>query len=153
MLPDGSINPGQMTSFNHYSLVRYFLPVLTEELTAQGSVCAFLHDTVGGLSAGSPGWKTALVRPRPGGTVRYATTAFDSPYGKYSVRWRLDGLKMKTSVLVPPNGQAKVVLNGVDKTVGSGEYEFETEWLQDPGWPPSPIQGPQGQILESYFIE
>ena len=60
---------------------------------------------------------------------------------------------MMTTVLVPPNGQARVVLNGVDETIGSGEYEFETEWLEDPEWPPKPIQGPQGQAVESYFIE
>lgn len=60
---------------------------------------------------------------------------------------------MKTTVLVPPNGQAKVVLNGVDETVGSGEYKFKTEWVEEPEWPPMTIQGPQGQILESHFVE
>ena len=38
MLPDGSINPGEMTSFNHYAL---------------GAVADWLHRTVAG--------------PRPGG--------------------------------------------------------------------------------------
>lgn len=60
---------------------------------------------------------------------------------------------MKTTVLVPPNGKARVVLNGVDETVGSGEYEFETEWFEDPEWPPMPIQGLQGQMVESHFVE
>lgn len=139
MLPDGSINPGQMTSFNHYAL---------------GSVCAFLHQTVGGLSPTSPGWKTALVRPQPGGTIREAATSFDSPYGKYSVHWQCeeDSSKMVTEVTVPPNGQARVVLSGVDEMIGSGHYVFETVRQSDPEWPPVPIQGPEVTPVPSHYI-
>ena len=137
MLPDGSINPGQMTSFNHYAL---------------GSVCNFLHTTVGGLAPASPGWKQALVSPKPGGTINRASTSFDSPYGPYSVDWKCEGSKMITQVKVPPNGEARVVLNGVDKIVGSGEYSFETRWSEDPAWPPQPIQGAQGNEIPSYFV-
>ena len=137
MLPDGSINPGQMTSFNHYAL---------------GSVCNFLHKTVGGLSPASPGWRAALVSPKPGGTVRHASTTFDSPYGLYSVTWKCEGSMMLTEVCVPPNGRARVVLNGVDEEVGSGEYTFETEWKEDPDWPLAPIQGAQGNEIPSHFV-
>lgn len=70
MLPDGTINPGQMNSFNHYAL---------------GSVCNFLHRTAGGLSPAAPGWKADLVSPRPGGTIYHAHASFDSPYRPYSV--------------------------------------------------------------------
>ena len=35
MLPDGTINPGEMTSFNHYAL---------------GAVADWMHRTIGGLS-------------------------------------------------------------------------------------------------------
>ena len=52
MLPDGSINPGEMTSFNHYAL---------------GSVADFLHRVVAGLAPAAPGYRHLLVRPRPGG--------------------------------------------------------------------------------------
>ena len=41
MLPDGTINPGEMTSFNHYAL---------------GAVADWLHRVVGGLVPESPGW-------------------------------------------------------------------------------------------------
>ncbi|KAK7704356.1 hypothetical protein SLS64_008542 [Diaporthe eres] len=137
MLPDGTINPGQMTSFNHYAL---------------GSVCNFLHRTVGGLSPAAPGWKAALVSPRPGGTIRHAHTSFDSPYGPYSVTWKIEGARMVTNVAVPPNGEARVVLSGVDEKVGSGEYTFETAWEEDPDWPPAPIQGAQGNEVPAYFM-
>jgi alpha-L-rhamnosidase len=126
-----------MTSFNHYAL---------------GSVCNFLHSVVGGLSAASPGWKTALVRPQPGGSISYASTSFDSPYGLYSVDWKLEDSRMVTKVQVPPNGKANIILNGVDETVGSGEYMYETPWKRDPEWPPEMIQGPQGFEVTVPFI-
>lgn len=137
MLPDGSINPGQMTSFNHYAL---------------GSVCDFLHGVVGGLSAETPGWKRVLVRPRPGGTVTSASTSYDSPYGPYSVSWECNDGRMTTEVSVPPNGKAHIILPGVDAYVGSGRHEWETELQADPEWPPEHIQGAQGMIVESAFV-
>ncbi|KAK7428206.1 hypothetical protein QQZ08_005272 [Neonectria magnoliae] len=137
MLEDGSIHPGQMTSFNHYAL---------------GSVCAFMHKTIGGLSPTSPGWKTALVRPQPGGTIRFAKTAFDSPYGLYKVDWKIEKGKMTTKVQVPPNTEARVVLCGIDETVGSGEYLYVTDWEEDVDWPPSQVPGPQRNSVTSSFV-
>ena len=48
MLPDGSINPGEMTSFNHYAL---------------GAVADWLHRTVAGPGPGGAGL------PRAGGAA------------------------------------------------------------------------------------
>lgn len=59
---------------------------------------------------------------------------------------------MVTNVTVPPNGEARVVLSGLDEKVGSGEYTFETEWEEDPGWPPAPIQGAQGIEVPACFV-
>jgi alpha-L-rhamnosidase len=59
---------------------------------------------------------------------------------------------MVTKVVVPPNGKARVVLNGVDEIVASGRYSFETEWKEDPEWPPEHIQGPQGLEVTPHFI-
>ena len=137
MLPDGSINPGQMTSFNHYAL---------------GSVCHFMHSQIAGLSAASPGWKTALVKPRPGGTIKWAKTTYDSPIGPYSVSWEISGGKLKTQVSVPPNGEARVQLHGVDEVVGSGQSVYETAWHDSPDWPPQPIEGAQGQEVPAFFV-
>ncbi|KAG7132880.1 Alpha-L-rhamnosidase like protein [Verticillium longisporum] len=53
---------------------------------------------------------------------------------------------------VPPNAEARVVLEGIDQEVGSGEYVFETLWETDPEWPPSHIAGPQGDQYENYFV-
>ena len=51
MLPDGSINPGEMTSFNHYAL---------------GAVADWLHRRVAGLAPAAPGYREIEVRPLPG---------------------------------------------------------------------------------------
>jgi alpha-L-rhamnosidase len=127
MLPDGKINPGQMTSFNHYAL---------------GSCAHFLHTVVGGLSPLQPGWKKALIRPRPGGTITSGKTSFDSPYGVYSVEWKLHGNTLEVEAAVPPNGSADVELPGLKKTVGSGSHSWKVDWTPEGEWPPSQLKGP-----------
>ena len=47
MLPDGSVNPGDMTSFNHYAL---------------GAVADFMHRVVAGLDSAEPGFGVAAHR-------------------------------------------------------------------------------------------
>ena len=74
MLPDGSINPGHMTSFNHYAF---------------GAVADWMHRTVGGLAPAEPGYATLLVAPRPGGGLTGARTSLQTSYGLASVDWRL----------------------------------------------------------------
>ncbi|WP_239171130.1 alpha-L-rhamnosidase C-terminal domain-containing protein [Actinoplanes campanulatus] len=73
MLPDGSINPGNMTSFNHYAL---------------GAVADWLHRTVAGLAPAAPGYRTIHVRPRPGGGLTSAGARHRTPYGLAAVEWR-----------------------------------------------------------------
>ncbi|KAL3468065.1 bacterial alpha-L-rhamnosidase-domain-containing protein [Aspergillus heterothallicus] len=124
MLPDGSINPSEMTSFNHYAL---------------GSIINWLHKTVAGVSPLEPGWRQILVKPLPGGTVTYAEAKYDTPYGRLESRWEVkDGDKFKLKLAVPPNSSAKVNLPGgeEEKTVGSGRYTFEATYNSQVGWPP-----------------
>ncbi|SPO06194.1 related to alfa-L-rhamnosidase [Cephalotrichum gorgonifer] len=115
MLPSGSLNPGEMTSFNHYSA---------------GSVASWIHGTVGGLEPIAPGWKRFRVRPIPGGPVRSAETTYQTPYGKISASWRMDRNHFVLDVDVPPNTVAEVILPGKDvgsnKVVGSGVYTFRS---------------------------
>ena len=61
MLPDGTINPGEMTSFNHYAL---------------GAVADWMHRTVGGIAPLEPGYAAVLVAPRPGGGLTWAAPAW-----------------------------------------------------------------------------
>ena len=67
MLPDGTINPGEMTSFNHYAL---------------GAVADWMHRTIGGIAPGEPGYRTVRVAPRPGGGIEWAKSSLRTPYGR-----------------------------------------------------------------------
>ena len=132
MLPDGSINPGTMTSFNHYAL---------------GSVVNWLHKNVAGISPLEPGWKKIKVRPVPGGTITSAEATYDSPYGRIECSWKLsesDGT-FHLTLSIPPNTTAIVILpsewrklgqgeeSGTE--VGSGKHCFSCSFEQDE-WPP-----------------
>ncbi|KAM0276948.1 hypothetical protein ACHAQH_006233 [Verticillium albo-atrum] len=107
---------------------------------------------IGVLSPVSPGWKKALVRPRPGGTIRHAATSFESPIGLYAVSWAIEGSRLKINMVVPPNGEAEVQLPGLKDRVGSGRYDFEVDWVDNTRWPPAAIQGAQGQSMPDEFV-
>ncbi|WP_420123861.1 family 78 glycoside hydrolase catalytic domain, partial [Nakamurella sp.] len=72
MLPDGTINPGEMTSFNHYAL---------------GAVADWMHRTVGGIAPAEPGYRRVRVAPRPGGGLTWARSSLQTPHGEVSVSW------------------------------------------------------------------
>ncbi|KAK6004985.1 hypothetical protein QM012_007764 [Aureobasidium pullulans] len=112
MLPDGSINPGEMTSFNHYAL---------------GSIVNWLHEVVGGISSLEPGWKHSLIRPVPGGSLTHAEVKHDTPYGMLSCKWFIDAGQFKLSLTVPPNMTAVVVMPDEQASVILGEKEEGTE--------------------------
>lgn len=133
ILPDGKMNPGEMTSFNHYAL---------------GSVAAWLHGTVGGIvseEGDGVGWRRVLVRPIPGGTVRWAKVRFEGPYGSVGCEWKIEGGIFKCVVRVPPNTNAEVLLpgegEGERKIIGSGIHEFEALYTE-PEWPPTALLDP-----------
>ena len=115
MLPDGTVNPGEMTSFNHYAL---------------GSVADWLHRTVAGLAPAAPGYRRLLVRPRPGGGLTRARAAHDTPYGRAEVSWTLSARELGVTVSVPPNTTALVDLPGDTEPaeVGSGVHHFSRQW-------------------------
>jgi alpha-L-rhamnosidase len=112
-----------MTSFNHYAL---------------GAVANWLHTTVGGLRPLSPGYKTFLVQPQPGGTIRSALVHTLTPYGRASVSWTLDQV-LTVKIEVPPNTTATVRMGGKDEILGSGFYERQFDYRAD-SWPPAPYE-------------
>ncbi len=127
MLPDGSINPGEMTSFNHYAL---------------GSVVNWLHEVVGGISPREPGWKSILVQPQPGGTIRSAAVKYESPYGLIESKWDTQETEIgdffELQLIIPPNSRALVILPNDETSgfeIGSGTYNFSQPFVAKP-WPP-----------------
>ncbi|KAF2011563.1 glycoside hydrolase family 78 protein [Aaosphaeria arxii CBS 175.79] len=115
LLSNGSVNPGEMTSFNHYAF---------------GSVADWIHQKIGGLAPAEPGWKKVLVAPEPGGDITQANSSYLSAYGWTKASWNVGEDGFHLSVSVPPNARAEVKLPGANGTVtevGSGTHQFTVE--------------------------
>ena len=118
MLPDGSINPGEMTSFNHYAL---------------GAVADWLHRTVGGLTPTAPGYRRFDVRPHPGGGLTSARARYKTPYGVATCAWEIAAGQITVEVVVPPNTTASVTLPGLDPQrieVGAGTHRWSAPYQE-----------------------
>ncbi len=115
MLPDGTINPGSMTSFNHY---------------AYGAVADWMHRVLGGLSMAEPGYRRVTIRPSfvsEGTPVTAARVRHRSPYGDIECNWQIVDDVVRLSVSVPYGVTADIWLPGDTKpsTVRSGAHRFE----------------------------
>ncbi|KAL2851034.1 bacterial alpha-L-rhamnosidase domain protein [Aspergillus pseudoustus] len=129
MLPDGSVNPGEMTSFNHYAF---------------GAIAKFMYERVAGLQRVEPGWKIFRVAPSIGAEFEHAAADHETPFGRISCRWesakKEDDLeKMVVHVSVPYSTTCEVVLPSLvgekREIVGRGEWTFESEFRRDYEWP------------------
>ena len=98
MLPDGTINPGEMTSFNHYAL---------------GAVADWMHRTIGGIAPLEPGYSRVLIAPQPGGDIHWARSSLETRHGKISVSWSQDDDgPIELDIAVPEGVTALVQLPG-----------------------------------------
>lgn len=112
MLPDGSINPGEMTSFNHYAL---------------GAIADWLHRCVAGLAPAAPGYREIVVRPELSSALTSASARHLTPYGEAHVAWEVNGDLFHLAVRVPVGTTAHVYLPGVDtpELVGHGDHSWD----------------------------
>ncbi|WP_275410591.1 alpha-L-rhamnosidase C-terminal domain-containing protein, partial [Actinoplanes nipponensis] len=121
MLPDGSINPGEMTSFNHYAL---------------GAVADWLHRRVAGLAAAAPGYRRLLVRPVPGAALTSASARHLTPYGEAAVSWRRADGRLRLTVTVPVGAEAEVhvpgAAAGVEVRHGTHEWTVPDPYAHGP---------------------
>ena len=133
MLPDGSVNPGEMTSFNHYAF---------------GSIGKFLFDRVAGLQRAGPGWKKCRIAPCIGADLLAASASHQTPMGLVSCSWETSSLSEKRSslelkVTVPHDMICEIILpegsGHLEQTVGPGEWKFETTFIRDYEWPLKPL--------------
>lgn len=109
MLQDGTVNPGEMTSFNHYAL---------------GSVADWMHRVVAGLAPAAPGYRRLRVAPRPGGGLTRAQARHRTPYGVAEVAWTLDDDALVVRFVVPVGATAEVDVPGLEPfTAGHGRHE------------------------------
>ena len=131
MLPDGTVNPGEMTSFNHYAF---------------GAVVKFMVERLAGLRCVEPGWTRARFEPEMEGPFTWATAEHLTPYGTVSGSWALaasgnEGVfDVKIDVVVPPTTDMEVVVpsqvGGPEvKIVGSGKWSFTGTHKKSCQWP------------------
>jgi alpha-L-rhamnosidase len=122
MLPDGSINPGEMTSFNHYAL---------------GAVADWLHRRVAGLAPAAPGYRRILVRPLPTHRLTSASAKHLTPYGESEVAWQRAGGRLTLRVTVPVGATAEVYVPGTAEAVsvrhGRHEWTIDDPAADHPG--------------------
>lgn len=120
MLEDGSINPGEMTSFNHYAF---------------GAVADFLHRRVAGIAVGAPGGANLRFAPLVIDGLDSAEASWDSPFGVGSIAWNRAGSTLTVTVTVPPNATGSVRLPWApdrEVAVGSGRHEWKGDVAPGP---------------------
>jgi alpha-L-rhamnosidase len=137
MLPDGTINPGEMTSFNHYAL---------------GAVADWLHRTIAGLAPAAPGYRRLQIQPHPGGGLTHARARHDTPYGPAECGWQIAANAIAVDVTVPPNTTATVVLPGREDEpieVGSGNHHWSVPYqMTQTARPPLTLESTLGDLLD-----
>jgi alpha-L-rhamnosidase len=134
MLPNGDINPGEMTSFNHYAF---------------GAIAKFLHEHIAGLRRLEPGWTKCRIAPDIGANFTEASASHVTSHGTVSCSWKTvatDGEEdmFHMHVLVPYGTLAEVIIPNETstevKTVGHGEWSFQSTFRRDKDWPVQPLK-------------
>ncbi|MER7540406.1 family 78 glycoside hydrolase catalytic domain [Streptomyces sp. NPDC097704] len=111
MLPDGTVNPGEMTSFNHYAL---------------GAVADWLYQVVAGIRPAEPGYTRLHLAPVPGPGLEWARASLDTAAGTVACGWERRGDRIHVRAVVPEGIEADVVLaDGTERTVTGGTHEFD----------------------------
>lgn len=95
-------------SLNHYS---------------PGAVCEWLLDTAAGIRV--DGENCFVIAPKPGGTLTWAESSYQSIYGRVASRWEKTDAGIMFTVQIPVNTTAKIELpNGDVQTVSAGMYTY-----------------------------
>ncbi|MFC8719523.1 family 78 glycoside hydrolase catalytic domain [Kitasatospora sp. NPDC057198] len=119
LLPDGTVNPGEMTSFNHYAF---------------GAVADWMHRTLAGLAPEEPGYRVLRIAPRPGGTLTWARAEHRTPHGTAAVHWHIDHNTLTVTATVPHGCEAIIDLPGQQpQHVGPGTHTLTAPAPADGG--------------------
>ncbi|MDS0244386.1 glycoside hydrolase family 78 protein [Microbacterium kitamiense] len=124
MLEDGSINPGEMTSFNHYAL---------------GAVVDWFYRRLVGVASTEPGYRRIRFAPvfLPG--IDHASARIDTVAGTVAAGWRRTDAGIEVSLEVPAHSRAELDVPGLQgEDIGSGQHTWV---VANAG---APASGPEG---------
>jgi alpha-L-rhamnosidase len=112
MLPDGTINPGDMTSFNHYAL---------------GAVADWIYQVIAGIQPSSPGYDTIRLAPTPGPGLDWAKGALETRRGRVECGWRRIENGYMIEVVVPEGIPAELRLpDGTVQMIPPGSHTYRS---------------------------
>lgn len=99
VLPDGRISDTGMNSLNHY---------------AYGSVAEWMYRDMCGLNPdpACPGFKRALIAPKPDRRLEAARAVYDSAAGRYESGWRYEEEGIYYTLQIPFDATAQLTLQG-----------------------------------------
>lgn len=116
ILPDGSFNPANMNSLNHY---------------AYGSIGDWMYTRLAGLRLLEPGYKRFALKPMFMKGITWVKLEFESVYGTIRIGWRCENGTITVDVQVPANTQCLLTLpereNEIHLGSGSWHYSYPTE--------------------------
>ncbi|MCF0142342.1 MAG: family 78 glycoside hydrolase catalytic domain, partial [Parasporobacterium sp.] len=104
---EGPSAQGGISSLNHYS---------------KGAVCEWVFSEMCGIKVA--GENCFNIAPLPGGHLGHAFLEYDSIYGKVTSSWEKKDGKYTYKIRIPSNCTAKVIIDGIEKELGPGGYEF-----------------------------
>jgi alpha-L-rhamnosidase len=124
--PDGSFETPTMNSYNHY---------------AYGAIGDWMYCVTSGVDTDpdGPGYKKITIKPTVGGKLTFANASYQTPYGKLTSNWKIEGDTFILDVEVPANTTATVYVPDYSVTegyrleqIGSGSYHFTSKSYIDP---------------------
>lgn len=105
--PDGSFQNAGMNSFNHY---------------AYGAIGDWMYRVVTGIEIEKEGYKKSIINPIISGSLNYATSYTNTPYGKIQSGWYKNENSLDFSVEIPANTSSTIYLpvSNIEKLIVDG---------------------------------
>ncbi len=88
----------------------------------------WFYQALAGISPdeAQPGYRCINIRPQMVDGITWVEASKDTPYGKVSVRWDLNGKDFTLNAVIPAGSSARITLpDGNTINVGSGRHELE----------------------------
>ena len=80
-----------------------------------GPIGAWFYRSLGGIRAGSPGFKSVIIQPYTN-TLNWVKSTYESPYGTIESNWQKKDGVLTMNVVIPANSTATVYVSGKNVT-------------------------------------